>query len=329
MTMRRYVIGADGGGTKTDMVLVDHEGRLVGREMGGCSNYQAVGLEDLRSEISRTIEKLLEKTLVEKNAVTSVVLGLAGAGRKVDQDTILRGFESTEFSDRLFVESDAAIALTGAFANQPGIILIAGTGAICIGRDSDGKIHRAGGWGYLLGDEGSGYSIGRDALVAALKDFDGRGASTSLRKHFEDRFRLDSIDKIIPRIYKNEIDRIAVAALTPTVFKEAKAGDEVSEEIIRRAGCELGRLVKAVSKRMQSQESNRQVALIGSVFQQKDVLIPEMMRVLESVSLNVQFMDPEFDPAIGAVLLALEKSGVRVDDAFLQNLRHDIANLKK
>jgi N-acetylglucosamine kinase-like BadF-type ATPase len=234
--MEKYVLGVDGGGTKTEVVLVNRKGTVIAITRGGSTNYQAIGGEGVKLELSTLFRKILKKTNVSTGKIARLFLGLAGAGRKSDQNAIIKLFDGSEFEDKISVKSDAIIALTGAFSNRPGIIIIAGTGAICFGKNSKNKIVRAGGWGYLLGDEGSGYFVGRNAITSALKDFDGRGEKTSLRNVVETRYNLESIEEVIPLIYQNKINRVAIADLAPLVFEQAKQGDQVAHQIVKKTG---------------------------------------------------------------------------------------------
>ena len=322
MQMFKYVIGVDGGGTKTDVILVSHEGSIIGRILGSSTNYQAVGGEKLKLKITSLIKKLLNETNVRENEISHLYLGLAGAGRKSDQDTIKKCFDDTDFKGKITVESDTRIAMAGAFGNRPGIILIAGTGDICFGMNADGEFFRSGGWGYLLGDEGSGYHIGHEAINAALKDYDGRGEPTSLRRLLETKYQLKSIDEIIPLVYQSKIDRAAIAGLAPMVYEEVKKGDSVAQQIIKEIGAELRKLIKSVKQNLNFKDKRVKVALIGSIFKQKEMLIHEIRNELHEIVTDIELTEPEFEPSLGAVLLALIKSGITIDDHILCNLKN-------
>ncbi|OQX87103.1 hypothetical protein B6D60_04745, partial [candidate division KSB1 bacterium 4484_87] len=193
-----FFIGVDGGGTKTELVLVDAEGNLIAKAKVSSTNYQAVGGNRLKQEMLNGFQKLLKTGNVDVKRVRFIFLGLAGAGRKSDQIEIKKLFDKTPYQGKIYVDNDAIIALAGAFGTRPGIIIISGTGSICFGKNNEGKLERSGGWGYLLGDEGSGYFIGRSAIIAALKDFDGRGDRTRLLQEIISHFQLKSIEEIIP-----------------------------------------------------------------------------------------------------------------------------------
>jgi N-acetylglucosamine kinase-like BadF-type ATPase len=326
--MNRYVIGVDGGGTKTEFVLLDYSGNVIGRAKGDSTNYQVVGDKKLREELLKGFNTLISITNVASNKVEHIFLGLAGAGRERDRKEIIDLFSDSEFDKKVAVDSDAMVALAGAFGTGIGIIIIAGTGAICFGKNSEGKIVRSGGWGFLLGDEGSGYFIGREAIISALKDMDGRGEKTKLRSRIEKHFNLDSIDQIIPQIYQNQIDRVAIADLALVVFEQANQGDAVAEEIIRRTGKELGILAKAVAQHLNFESDEIKVALIGSIFKQKEMLINEISKELYEISWNVEISDPMFEPQYGAALMALQKSGIKIDEILLKNLRYSIKQIR-
>ena len=322
--MSTFFIGVDGGGTKTKAVLIDELGNMVGSAIGGSTNIQAVGGESLQKEMFSILNRLIGNAKKDAGDIRYIVMGLAGAGRVSDRKHIGAFFETSEYGGKVVVESDAVIALAGAFANQPGIILIAGTGSICFGKGADGEIVRAGGWGYLLGDEGSGYAMGRDGIVAALKDLDGRGMTTSLRGILEKRYDLDSIDEIIPLIYSGEIDRKSIAEFAIDVFDQANKGDEKAKAIVASTGLELGLLVKAVSERLSLSGAMVRVASIGSLFLQRSMLLPGILQGMGSGENALEIIDPMFSPQVGAALLAMVSAGIEIDDQLLERLRSSI-----
>lgn len=318
--MSRYVLGLDGGGTKTVAVLVEDSGRVLAKAQGDSSNYQVIGGEKLGQVIREVTEEILHQANLKGHLLDHLYAGLAGAGRPADREAIHAVITQQNLARTVTVDTDAAAALSGAFAGGAGIIVISGTGAICFGKSSSGVVYRCGGWGYLLGDEGSGYYIGQQAIMAALKDLDGRGMATSLRAMIEQKYSLSSIDLIISQIYSGKIDRSEIAGLTPAVFAEYEKGDQASQIIIETAGCEIGKIVTAVSRRMGLAGQQVQVALIGSVFKQRHILLPFMEKEALKVVAKVDFVDPMFEPAIGSAVLALQKENVTMTTAILDNL---------
>lgn len=318
--MSRYVLGLDGGGTKTVAVLVEDTGRILARAQGDSSNFQVIGGEKLGQVIRELTKEILHQAGMAEGTLHHLYAGLAGAGRPADREAIHSVITQQKVAAAVTVDTDASAALAGAFAGGPGIIVISGTGAICFGKSSANVVYRCGGWGYLLGDEGSGYYIGQQAIMAALKDLDGRGQATSLRAMVESTYGLASIDLIISQIYSGKIDRTEIAGLTPAVFAEYEKGDQVSKRIIDTAGSEIGKIVAAVSRKMGLEGEAVQVALIGSVFKQRHILLPFMEKEARQVVKKVDFIDPRFEPAIGSAVLALQKENIAISEAVLANL---------
>ncbi len=208
-----YVVGVDGGGTRTRALLANDKGEVLAQAEGGVSNVQVIGPEKLASVITEVLGELRQQSRMADVVPDYMYLGLAGAGRASDRQAAQVALAKAGVANALTVDTDASIALAGAFPMGPGIIIIAGTGSICYGKAAGGEVVRCGGWGYLLGDEGSGYFIGREALLAALKDLDGRGPATTLRRRLEQACQVERIDLVISRVYGGDLDRAAIAAL--------------------------------------------------------------------------------------------------------------------
>jgi N-acetylglucosamine kinase-like BadF-type ATPase len=318
--MNRFVIGLDGGGTKTCGILVDEQGRVRGRAIAESTNFQVIGGDKLGQVVRELVQALLKKTGHMETRVTHLYAGLAGAGRPADRQAIYSVIEQQNLAEKITVDTDASAALAGAFAGGPGIIVISGTGAICFGKSKDNALYRCGGWGYLLGDEGSGYYIGQQAIIASLKDLDGRGPKTTLRAAIEEKYQLTSIDLMISGIYSGKIDRTEIAGLTPMVFSRYEEGDPVARMIIASAGREIGKIVAAVSVKMGMEGQSGQVALIGSVFIQRHILIPFMEQEACKVVKEVNFIDPKFEPAVGSAIMAMQSEKIAIDQTVLANL---------
>ncbi len=318
--MNKYVIGLDGGGTKTLGVLVSGSGTIIARETGESSNIQAIGAEKLAQVLADLVGQLTAAAGLRVEEIDHLYAGLAGAGRPADREVISKIVSDNRLAKNHTIDTDAAAALAGAFAGGPGIIVISGTGAICFGKDEAGTLYRCGGWGYLLGDEGSGYYIGQQALIAALKDLDGRGPKTILREVYENRYGLTSIDMIISQIYSGKIDRAEIASNAPFVFEASEKGDVAARRIIENAGREIGIQIAATARRMGCAQGAVEVALIGSVFKQREILIPYMKEEALRIVATANFIDPRFEPAIGSAILGLMKENIAIDEVLLSKL---------
>ena len=306
-----YSIGVDGGGTRTRAVMVDGEGSICAASTGGCGNVQLVGLGGLKS--------LLERLLGGLGAASqdrSLCLALAGAGRRPERMAIAAMARSGGWAQRVKVVSDAQGALTGAHGGGPGLIAISGTGSIVLGRDESGREARAGGWGPLLGDDGSGYSIGLEALRAILRAEDGWGEKTLLSGELQEAMKLKDWSRLVQKIYNREIDREHIAALCPLVFATARRGDGTALSIISAAGNALGRQVGAVVGRLRLRGA---VALscTGGVFKEREMLWPSMQRAARQEVDNLQLREPLLPPVLGAVLIARRQAGLDCSREFI------------
>lgn len=183
-----YIVGVDGGGTKTTAVVTDATGAVIGLGRGGAGNYQTIGLDNATDAIASAIGGAIQEAASTGGIAPAdldneliVVLGLAGADRPRDKANLQKALMAKLPAKPryLVIENDARIALAGATGGKPGVVLIAGTGSIALGIDEQGQTIRCGGWGPILGDEGSGYAMGKAALIAVMRDYDGRGPSTT------------------------------------------------------------------------------------------------------------------------------------------------------
>lgn len=231
------IVGIDGGGTGTS-VLVEHSDGRRERYRLGPFNINGSG--------SEAVEGLLREILPLVKGADALCIAAAGSSNRRCGE-LIRPFMEEAQVRRWVLIGDHEAALEGALSGGDGLVLIAGTGSICIGCNG-GKVFQAGGWGHLIGDEGSGYAMGRLALSAVAKELDGRGPGTSLTKLLSERLGLSSRSRIIEYVYSG--DKSAVAALAPLVDEAAEDGDEVSLKIIAECAEELSALCQAVSEKL-------------------------------------------------------------------------------
>ncbi|MDZ7359277.1 MAG: hypothetical protein ONB46_00935 [candidate division KSB1 bacterium] len=321
----KYFLGFDGGGTNLRGCLINESGDVL-----AVAAHPPASFPKLGGKISEPVA-VLARELQNRAGLSSATIFAAGfcstgVGRPADREMVELALNQKRLAQKIIAESDALAALTGAFGGGPGIIVIAGTGVICFGRAPNGEIIRVGGWGYLLGDEGSGFAVAQSALIAALKDWDGRGPKTRLRPIFEKYFNVAAIDLIISQIYSPDFDRGKFAELAPLVFDAADHGDLVAQDIIRNTGRCHGHLIRAAVQRGQWQ-TPIPLALIGNLFHRRDVLLPGLWEVLPEKDFDVRA--PRFEPVIGAALLAMMAAGMVLNEKFLGKLERSWqANMK-
>lgn len=313
-----WVVGLDGGGTKTVALVTNEKGRVLGRGQSGPANYHTVGLAQASENIQTAFSQAVADAGLVPQALNAACLALAGVDRPTDRQVMSGVIARLALNCPVQLDHDAAAALAGATGAKPGVVVIAGTGSIAFGEDPSGNRARAGGYGPLLGDEGSGYDIGRKALVASLRAEDGRGPATVLVDRIKKRFMLDRMTDLINLVYGHPapLQRPEIAGLTPLVVEAAREGDSLAREILRVSGRELGLSAAAVLQRLQwNPKEPVLVAGSGGVFSAGSILALPMEQVIHSVCPSAQMCQPKHTPAYGAALLALRSLGIGLDEA--------------
>jgi len=306
-----YIIGIDGGGTKTTSVLCALDGAILAEAQGAPTNFQIIGIERASHTILDLIETCCHSVGCSISQIGAVVAGLAGAGRSGDKQSMHDGIMDLAHARNLainilVVESDARIALEGAFSGKPGLIIIAGTGSIVFGKDEHGKIFRAGGWGRLIGDEGSGYAIGQQAFRAVARSLDDKRAKTKLTMLFEKRYGLNTQETIIDSLYKENFD---IASVVPTVIEAALKGDKAAKRILENEALELVDLVGITLKKMNmniKRPFKRPLALIGGTLMNENYYSRKVISVIRKKMLPVSIHQAESSPVIGATVMAID-----------------------
>jgi N-acetylglucosamine kinase-like BadF-type ATPase len=306
-----YVLGIDAGGTKTVCYLADSTGTIVGEGRSSGANLQAQG----ELEVEKVLHGIIEQAIGDRAIVPAAVcVGIAGVDRAED-DRIVRGMmRRLGFRTRTLIVNDALIALVAGVGDEPGVVIIAGTGSIAYGVNRDGFAARAGGWGYVLGDEGSGFWIGREALVAVVRAADGRGSRTRLTQLVLEHFTLEEVNGLVREIYDQGLHRKAVAALGPLVDRARSEGDVVAGEILRRASEELTRAASSVIERLHMRGETFHTVLSGGIFRAIPWLADDVRTRMAEVAPRAIVNPLATEPARGALHLALSElhGGARV-----------------
>ena len=304
--VKRYILGINGGGTKTHAILVAMDGTVISEANGGPSNLQTVGVQQATKIIFELIDDCCTKADCGPDALQSVVVGIAGAGRASDKtglvDALLALATKKKFPlKNVVVETDARIALEAAFAGAPGVALVAGTGSIALYRTEDGKIIRAGGWGRILGDEGGGFAIARDALNAVMRQHDGRNEKTILTAKALKHFETETVEEFIPKIYQNHID---VASFAPKVLEAVVERDRVAHNVLVKNSNELVELVRVVTM-LTRPKKKLPVALMGGMLESENVYSKMVKEKIIGSLPHVVVQKPKFPAAFGAAIIGL------------------------
>lgn len=301
------VLGIDVGGTKTVCLLADADERIIAEAREDGANLQGAGELALEKVLHSAMEKTLEGTGVIPSAIC---LGIAGVDRASDEAIVRSIMNRIAYKAKILVVNDALIALQAGIRSDAGIVVVSGTGSIAYGRNDHGEASRAGGWGYVLGDEGSGYWIGRLALRAVVRHADGRGRVTSLTPRLLGHFGVTRATELIHKIYHDEIGPKSIAAVAKYVQHARDEGDAVATGILNRAADELVTAATAVMSRLDLTERHFTFVLAGGMFHAVPWLCDQMQLLLPTLAKHSKVMRLNQEPALGAVRLALaELSG--------------------
>ncbi len=279
-------LGIDGGGTTTDLAIVDASGAVIARRTGPTSNQAVVGF----AQASGALIELITEAAAGANIpvpLTAGWIGLAGSDRPEDRDAFARALDY--LVGDLHITNDAELVLSGT-PDRTGIALIAGTGSIAFARNAGGLTGRSGGWGHIFGDEGSAYGVAVAGLRAVAAATDGRGPETSLTDSLTAAWRAETPQQLIRRVYAPEVKKADIAATAPLVLDAAAAGDAVAVDIIERAGDDLAALVMSLARRIPF-ETRPAVACTGGL-----ILRSDQLRARVASRLDPAWVQPELQP---------------------------------
>jgi N-acetylglucosamine kinase-like BadF-type ATPase len=299
--MSRVLIGADVGGSKT-AVAVSVDGTIVAREEG-----PGAAVRPGRALVSAAvIADVARRALSAAGRIRGdvLVVGAAGAGRAAEQEELQASLRAEGMADTVVVTTDIGIALEGAFGDGPGIVVSAGTGSVAVGRDAAGTLHRMGGYGWQMGDEGSGYAIGRAALGAVSRASDGRSPETQLTDRVLQATRSADFDALVR--WAASAGPAEVASLAPAILEVAARGDVVAQGIADYAARELSQLALHLVPRVGGAGRVR-VVVTGGLLGNAHLRRAVVGKLAEDAALEP--IDAPVDAALGALRIAERTAG--------------------
>jgi N-acetylglucosamine kinase-like BadF-type ATPase len=294
--------GADAGGSHTEAVIGTPSLAELSRVRGPPGRVSPGSVRDAADAIVSTVRQALERAATDE-PLRILAVGAAGTGREDDQRALREALRRSGIAEDVLVTSDAVVALESAFPDGEGVLLIAGTGSIAYARDVSGSHWRVGGLGWRFGDEGSGYSLGRAGLAAAVAGHEGRGPATSLEQHLTREVGVSSMDHLPG--WMRSADVAAVAALARTVCDVAETGDEVAAALVAEAARALVEHVTALLRRLPSGEVP--LALAGGLIQSDTPVRRRLLSELATQAPRVRLSPVGVDPALGALRLAAQR----------------------
>ena len=308
MQSDELVLGIDGGATKTVAWLAVRSRRgepsVVGRGAAGPANPQAIGFDEALRNLDQAIAAAFEDAGVQPGPLAAAVLALAGWDREQNRRVLHRWADERRLAGRFRVVHDALPVLVAGSPEGWGIALISGTGSFAFGQSADGRSARAGGWGYLFGDEGSGYAIALAGLRAAAKSADGRAPATQLVDALLRRLDLREPPELIPTVYRFADDRARIASLADVVTQAADEGDAQAQGLLDEAAGELAAMVAAVAQHLGFSHGAFPLALTGGVLLGSERLRRALEARLGSLGCGPASVACVREPVAGAVRLA-------------------------
>jgi len=307
--MTDYFLGIDGGQSSTIAMIGDATGKVVGWASAGPCNHVAAA--EARVKFLRVMRACLAQASTHAGLDSprphfrSACLGMSGGPD--DKAALLHELID---ADHLIVTHDARIALAGATGGRPGVVVIAGTGSIAFAENAAGETARAGGWGYIFGDEGGAFDIVRQALRAVLSEHEGWGPRTALTPALLEATNTANANETLHRLYTPNWPRSRVAALAPLVDRIAAAGDPVAVAILNNAAHHLAMLAGSVRRQLWREGELSALSWAGGVFD--SAILQERFRMLVQLDGTVMASPPEHSPAVGALLIAWKAAGLNI-----------------
>ena len=297
-----FVLGIDAGGTKTVCQLANERAEILAEARRGGANLQASG----ELEVEKVLHEVMEEAIGDRELTPAAIcLGIAGVDRPDDARVVRSIMKRVGYKAKCLVVNDALVALEAGAPGRPGVVVIAGTGSISYGRNDRNQAARAGGWGYMLGDEGSGYWIGRAALRAVLRAANRRGPATKLTDLLLAFYGVARAQDLIHQVYSGTLRPAAIAALAKCVQSAFTDGDAVAIGILRGAADQLESSALSVARRLDMIGSEFPFVLSGGMYRAVPWLEEELGRRLMLASPRSRTLLLEIEPAYGAVRLAI------------------------
>ena len=318
----KVVIAIDGGGTSTRSLAIDSSGTILSSGEGGPSNHILAPWDTVRASIEGALLGASEKAGLKPDDVCCISLGTAGIGPNGEGKEVIEDLAREILpAEKVTATGDMVIAFHGAVMGDCGVVANAGTGSVVYGVSPLGASRQVGGWGHILGDEGSAYDIAMRALRAGARHFDGRGPFTMLVDRIPEALEVSDFIQVAFKIYGLDMSREELSALARVVDEAAKAGDSVSRQILRSAGEELALAVAVAIRELGMEEMAVPVSYIGSVFESGESIIRPFAEAIMMRYPRVAVLPPKFPAVIGAFILGAREAGWHISQSLLMNIK--------
>ena len=310
MSENQWFLGVDGGQSSTSAMIGDAGGRVLGVGRAGPCNH--VSTAESQARFREAIGGAVQDAAVAagrsgEEGIEFVAACLGLSGGPADKDALVREIVQ---AGKYVIVNDAVVALAGATAGEPGVVAVSDTGSIAFGRNSEGRTARAGGWGYIFGDEGGAFDLVRQAIRAALRHEEGWGPSTSLRGSLLTATGAADVNQLLHWFYTPDFPRARIAGYAKLVDEAGRQGDAVARDILQESARALATLVGAVRKQLFQRHETARISYIGDVFG-SDILRERFATLIE-LECETHIHPPAFGPAAGALIEAYRAAGLQL-----------------
>jgi len=319
---QNVILAIDGGGTSTRSLAIDSNGAVMGRGEGGPSNHILAPWDVVRASIEAAIHGACKEAGLKAGDVGCISLGTAGIGPNGEGKEVIEDLAREILpADKVMATGDMVIAFHGAVMGDFGVVVNAGTGSVVYGVSPRGASRQVGGWGHILGDEGSAYDIAVRALRAGARHFDGRGPFTTLVDRIPEALEVSDYIQVAFKIYGLNMSREEISVLARAVDEEAKKGDVISRQILRSAGEELALAVAVAIRELGMEEMTVPVSYIGSVFDSGERIVRPFAETIMMRYPRAVVLPPKFPAVIGAFVLGAKEIGWKISESLLMNIK--------
>jgi N-acetylglucosamine kinase-like BadF-type ATPase len=325
--MTEYFLGADVGGTKTYILIADEQGTVLGYGLAGPGNHESVGWDGLEQSLSQALNKALVSVNISKDKICGAGFGIGGFDWEYQREPHIRSLSALGLNARITLVNDTILGLVAGASEGWGVGIVSGTGCNCWGWDSEHKREgRVTGLGLWMGEAaGASELVGR-AIQLVCHEWTKRGQPTALTPAFIKYTGANNLEDLIVGYCGNRY-RLGPAAAR-VVFEVAESGDEVARDLIHWAGKELGEMANGVIRQLRFENLIFETVLIGSMFQNGDILINPMKETIQTLAPGARLIRLTAPPAVGAVLLGMEAAGLRPDAIVRENLYNSAERLR-
>lgn len=302
----QYVVGIDGGGTKTLACVADLNGNKVSEYVSGPCNIKSNKIAIVDSTILQLLNCCAEGAGIQISEFKCITMGSAGAGRENDRTILENIIRHVGYNGKLIVIDDFQTALRGAVNERYGIILISGTGSVCFGVNPAGRSRRVGGWGHIIGDEGSGYYIGKEILSSVMRSFDCREPNTILTQKVFEYLGIMNHQQLIEFVYSEKTGKKQIAGIAKLLDEAFEKKDKAAEQITEAAAQHLFDQIKIIVKNLNLENTAVKIAFGGSIISNDTPVRRKLCNMVESEYPQINIVNPSSNAAWGAVLIALD-----------------------